>query len=147
MPFTTYLDKALLQHAFGGPAWTPPSTIYVALSSSAPTPQSASNWNFTEPTIGTNGYGRVGLAYNTTNFVPIGSEPLAGYDIAVGVLVAFAQSTGPWLSGVALPYFGLWDAASAGNLLAFGSASPALQVLGPGYLPEFPANQLVTSLT
>lgn len=147
MPFTSYLDKALLQHAFGGPTWTPPSTIYVALSSSAPTAQPANNWNFTEPAIGTNGYSRPGLAYNTTNFVPITSEPLAGYDIAVGVLVAFAQSSGPWLSGTALEYFGLWDAASGGNLLAFGAANPPITVLGPGYVPEFPAMQLVTSLT
>jgi hypothetical protein len=147
MPFTTYLDRSLLQHAFGGPQWTPPATIYVGLSSSAPTPQSTSGWNFTEPPAATNGYARPGLAYNTTNFVPVGSEPLAGYDIAVGVLVAFPQSTGPWLAGTLLGWFGLFDAATGGNLLAFGPANPPLSVVGPGYLPEFPAMQLVTSLT
>ena len=146
MPFTTYLDQALVQHAFGGPIWTPPSTIYVGLSSSAPTQQAGTgNWNFTEPSG--NGYARVGLAYNTTNFVPTSSEPLAGYQITVGALVAFAASTGPWLSGSQLGYFGLFDGPTGGNLLDFGPTNPPFAVTGPGYIPEFPAGQLTTTLT
>jgi hypothetical protein len=145
MPFTNFLDKALLQHAFGGPIWTPPSTLYVALSSSQPTQQPASNWNFTEATGG--GYARVGIAYNTTNFTAVASEPTAGYEIEVAVLVAFPVSNGPWSGGLQLGWFGLFDASTAGNLLAYGQAVPAVEVVGPGYQPEFQAGSLTTALT
>lgn len=147
MPFTTALDEFLIKHAFGGPIWTPPSTIYVALSTSAPTQQqsgSATAWNFTEATGG--GYVRVGLVYNTTNFVPTTTEPTAGYQVQVGVAVQFPTSTGPISNGENLTNFGLFDAATAGNLLAYGPLNPVVAAIGPGYEILFPAGQLVTSL-
>jgi hypothetical protein len=144
--FTNYLDQKLLQHAFGGPAWTPPATVYVALSSSAPTQQPAGGWNVTEPD-GTGGYARVALANNNTNFVPVTAEPLSGFRIAVAPQISFPESTAPWLAGNRLGYFGLFDATTGGNLLAFGPLNPSVQVEGPGYIIQFPENQLIASIT
>lgn len=40
----------------------------------------------------------------------------------------FPSSTGAWRSGAALAYFGIFDAASGGNMLAYGDLSPAQTV-------------------
>lgn len=149
MPFTNYLDQQLVQLAFGDVAWAPPATLYVALSTSAPTQAvgtSAVAWNFVELPVA-NGYGRVACVNNGTEWVVAPSEPVSGYEVQNGVTVAFPLSTGPWVSGNPIGWFGIFDAAVAGNLLAFGAATPTITVPGPGYIPEFAPGELTTSIT
>jgi hypothetical protein len=143
MPLTNYSLQKTLVLLFGDTALVPPTTYYVGLSSTTPTQASTSNWGFTEPTIGTNGYARVAVTNNTTNFVPIGVEPSSGYTLQNGTTITFSASTGAWASGVNLTYAGLWDAATSGNLWGYGLLSPVVQVTNTGYSPAFAIGQLV----
>jgi len=52
--FTDAYERAILDHVFTDPAWTPPVTLYIGLSSTTPTEAGA---NFTEPSTGS--YARV----------------------------------------------------------------------------------------
>lgn len=134
--FTDLLEKALLDHIFTDAAYTPPATLYIGLSSTTPTEAGA---NFTEPSAGA--YARV-------------STVAADWDAATGVAPAtkansaiktFAAATADWLAGVDITYFGIFDASSAGNLLAFGVLATARPVLN-GDVPRFAAGALVLKL-
>ena len=129
MPFTNFTDQGLLELLLGDQAFTIPGTLYFALSSTAPSQVkggAAPFWNFTEPSG--NAYARVAVVNNATNFGPVTSEPTNGYTIQNNVVVTFPQSTGAWSSGSALGYFGLFDAATNGNLILYGTCSPAQSV-------------------
>lgn len=52
MPFTTFYDQELLAYGQGDVVFTPPGTLYIALSTTAPTQAKGTTgafWNFTEP--------------------------------------------------------------------------------------------------
>lgn len=148
MPMTNYAIAATMVRLFGTTALNPPATYYIGLSTTTPTQASTSNWNFTEPTIGTNGYARQTVVNNTTNFVPISVEPSSGYSIQNGVVITWsAASTGSWSSGANLTYAGLWDAASGGNLWGYGPLSPVINVVNAGYTPSFAIGQIVITFT
>lgn len=147
MPFTEYLDQKLLALAFGDVSWTPPTSIYLALSTSQPTiaiGTSGTPYSFTEVTG--SGYARVASSNNTTGWAPVATEPVSAYEVQNGVTLAFPIATGPWASGASIPYFGLFDAATAGNLLAFGTLNPAETVAAAGYQITFAAGQLTVTL-
>lgn len=130
---------------FGNVAFTAPSTYYLGLSSSVPTQISTSNWNFTEPTIGVNGYERLAIASNTTNFGPLAVEPSGGYAVQNLGTITMAQSTGAWSSGTSLIYAGLWDATTGGNLWCYGLLAPVLNVVTSGVQPKFAVGQIVVT--
>lgn len=94
MPFTNYLDQALVQHAFGAVSYTPPATVYWLLSSTLPTQPTGSSpfWNVTE--LSGSGYTRQSTTNNTTNFAPAGSQPTDGYEVENGTTVTFGTVTG-----------------------------------------------------
>ncbi len=93
MAKTIYCDALLQQHLYGASVWTPPVNIYIALSTTAPTPTGG---NVTEPSTA-DGYGRVAVANNGTNFGPVAVEPSSGYTIANLVAIAFnADVTATW---------------------------------------------------
>lgn len=137
MPFTTYLDNSLLQNVFGGVAYAPPSTIYVGLSSTPPT---ATGGNITEPSG--NGYARVAIANNTTNF----STPTTG-TTSNSAAITFPASTGAWVNSAPLNYFIITDSSTNGNILAFGTVSNPQVVNSSGAVLTFPAGTLSLSLT
>lgn len=93
MSKTVYCDTLLQQHLYGGAVWTPPANLYIALSTTAPT---STGGNVTEPPTA-DGYGRVAVANNGTNFGPIAAEPASGYTIANLVAITFgADVTATW---------------------------------------------------
>ena len=143
MPQTNYAIQQVLTRLYGAATFTPPATYYLGLSSSIPTQSSASGWNFTEPAIGTNGYARISITNNGTNFIPITPEPSAGYTIQNGVAFQFAASTGSWAGGAVFTYAGLWDASSGGNLWAYGLLNPTVSVNNAGIAPSFAPGQIV----
>lgn len=104
---SNYLENALLDAVLGGPAYSLPATVYVALHSAAPT----------ESTAGTeltgSGYARVAVTNNSTNW------PAAASGIkSNGAAIAFPVATGDWVAAVG---WGILDASSSGNLLYYGS--------------------------
>lgn len=148
MPQTNYAIQQVMTRLYGTTAYTPPATYYIGLSTTTPTQASTSNWNFTEPTIGTNGYARQAVTNNTTNFTAIAVEPSAGYSIQNGVAITWSSaSTGAWSAGANLTYAGLWDAASGGNLWGYGPLNPVINVVNAGYTPSFAIGQIVITFT
>jgi hypothetical protein len=138
MAFTTYLADALVNEVFGGTNWTPPTTIYIGLSSTLPT---VAGGNITEPTIGTNGYARASAANNTTNFPATSSNNKSN-----GAAITFPTSTGAWLSSASLGYLFFSDAATGGNILGFATLNNPQVVASSGATLSFAVGSLTITI-
>lgn len=110
MALTNYAEDKILQHVFMGVTWTPPANLYVALFSQAPTDagddgvEIATTRKQITFTLGTGGAGRV-TNQNEIAFTGLPAETIEAA--------------------------GLYDAATAGNLIAYGDlATPITPVAG-----------------
>jgi len=138
--FTNRTEAALLNSLFGktsnfGALATRP-TLYVGLFTAAPAEAGTGG---TEAT-GT-GYGRVTTAptdWNTaTEADPTHIENANAID--------FGTAGGTWSGGVNMTHFGLWDAATTGNLLAFAALTVPKPVIS-GDPVSFAVGALVVTL-
>lgn len=131
---SAYLENALLNHALGAVAWTPPTVIYVALSSAA----------YDEAAYGTamselagNGYARVAVANSTTNWPPTyGSSQKSN-----GTTITFPAATNVWAE---VRSFYLVDAVASGNVL-YGGDLLTPRILQPGDTASFAPNSIVVT--
>ena len=107
-----YLENEILDHILGTGAYTMPTTVYVGLSTGS----------FGDDNSGTeltgNGYARKSISFGAA------SSGAASNDAAV----EFAAATGSWGT---VSHFGLFDAASSGNLLIHGALT-ASKVIATG---------------
>ena len=107
-----YLENEILDHILGTGAYTMPTTVYVGLSTGS----------FGDDNSGTeltgNGYARKSISFGAA------SSGTASNDAAV----EFAAATGSWGT---VSHFGLFDAASCGNLLIHGALT-ASKVIATG---------------
>lgn len=112
---TTYFKNLVMNHTFGRGATpnTLPSAYYLGLSATAPT---AAGGNVTEPATAA-GYARVSISEAIGN----ASDGVISNTTAI----SFAESTAAWGT---VTHFALFDAATDGNLLAYGSLSPSRAV-------------------
>lgn len=117
-----FLENELLDHVFGNAAYTAPATLYFALFTAAPSDSGGG----TEVTGGS--YARVAKTNNATNF-PAASGGLKSNGTAVNFGVASAS----WGT---VTHVGVFDAASAGNLLVWGALTTS-KVIGNGDSAEF----------
>lgn len=124
--FSDYLEAALLNATLRNLAYTSPVTVYLALFTVAPTDAGGG----TEVSGG--GYARQAIAFNA----PSGGTCTNSAD------VNFPQATADWGSIVA---FGIFDAATLGNLLYYGNFNVAKTVLTGDYF-AVPAGQLSITL-
>lgn len=108
---TDAYENQLREHLVGKAAWTMPSAIYLALFTTAP------------DDAGTGGVEVTGGAY--ARKLTVGTDWAAGGGSNATELI-FPTATADWGTVVAV---GLYDAATAGNLLAFGAVSPSVAVL------------------
>lgn len=112
--------RAVLDHLFSDPAYAPPSTYYLALSTTSPTPDGA---GFTEPVAG----GYVRLATTAADWSPAsGSSPSQKTNTAAFV---WPSATEDWAGGSDLVAFGLFDALTAGALVITGPLTTPKAVL------------------
>ena len=130
--FSDFLELELLDHVFGAAAYTAPVTLYIALFTAAPTDAGGG----TEVTGGS--YARVAVTNNATNFPAASAGAKSN-----GTEIAFTAATADWGTVVAL---GIFDAASAGNLLAWADLA-ANKVVNNGDTAKFPVNDLDITLT
>lgn len=137
MPFTNYLDQKLVELVFSDTAYTVPATLYVGLSTTTP---AQTGTGFTEPAG--SGYARVAVTNNTTNWVAAGSQPATGYEMENGTAITFPAATGSWGT---VTYFGIFDAATAGNLLAYGALTTS-QTISSGDTASFAVDALTVTL-
>jgi hypothetical protein len=122
-----YLELKALDHILGGPDYIRPATLYVALFTAAPTDAGGD----TEVTGGA--YARVAVPNNATNF-----PAASGGSKSNGTAITFSQATAAWGTVVA---WGIYDAATGGNLLYYGDVSPT-KVVNSGDTPQFAAGAL-----
>lgn len=134
--FTDTVEQAVLNHFLTDPAYTPPATMYIGLSSTTPT---EAGGNITEPSGGS--YARVATAAADWA-AATGTAPATK---ATSTAKAFATATADWLSGSNLTHFVLMDASTAGNCLGFGALTVPKPVLN-GDTPSFPSGSLVLKL-
>jgi hypothetical protein len=127
--FSDYWENKILDHIFGKGSYTPP-TIYVGLSTTDPTDDGS---GLAEPSG--NAYARVQTSTSDWNTASNGSLDNAGD-------ITFAQATGNWGT---ITHFTLFDAATAGNMLAQGSLSQP-KAIGESDTARFEAGDLEISL-
>jgi hypothetical protein len=102
MSFSDYLEDKVLDHVFGGNAYTAPTTLYVGLFTSTPT----------DSTTGTEVSGG-SYARQTAAFTVSGTNPT---EAASNAAIEFPTATATWGT---VTYAGIFDAASSGNMIAY----------------------------
>lgn len=126
--FSDYAEGAILDHLFGGTAFTQP-TLYVAVSTANPTDAGT---GAAEPTG--NGYARISTASadwtRTDNVVENANE------------LAFPEATGSWGT---LTHIAIYDAATGGNLIAHAALTTSKAIAANETL-RFPAGNITFTL-
>ncbi len=127
--FSDYWENKILDHIFGKGSYTPP-TIYVGFSTADPTDDGS---GLAEPSD--NAYARVQTSASDWNAASNGSLDNVSD-------ITFAQATGNWGT---ITHFALFDAATAGNMLAHGALSQS-KAIGESDTARFEAGDLDISL-
>ena len=127
--FSGYWENKILDHIFGKGSYTPP-TIYVGLSTADPTDDGS---GLAEPSG--NAYARAQTSTSDWNAASNGSLDNAGN-------ITFDQATGSWGT---ITHFALFDAATAGNMLAHGALSQS-KAIGNSDTARFETGDLDISL-
>ena len=103
MSFSNYLETELLDHVFAGNAYSAPANVYVGLFTSNPDEDGSG----TEVSGGS--YAR-----------QAGSFTVSGNTATTDAAIEFPTSTATWGT---ITHIGIYDASSAGNLLAYAALS------------------------
>ena len=132
---SAYLRNKALNHVLGAEVYTPPTTVYIALSTAAWTSAgTGTSIAATEPSGG--GYARVALANNTTTW------PTTTTGVKTnGVPVTFPNASADW--GTIVSFY-VVDASTGGNALYGGDLYTARAVLA-GDAARFIAEQLTVT--
>jgi hypothetical protein len=129
------LELKMLDAVLGAVAYSAPATVYLALYTVAPT----SAGGGTEVSGGS--YARCATTNNLTNW-PSATGGGPGVK-ATGTVQTFPTATAAWGTVVA---FALFDAASAGNMLYWGSMTTS-RAVALGDTPSFAAGSLTITET
>jgi len=127
--FSDYLEDKVLNHVFGGTAYTAPSTLYVALYTAAPSDTGGG----TEVSGGS--YARKSMPDMTVS----GTSPTTATN---GAAVEFVTATGSWGT---VSHVGVFDALTSGNLLGW-AALTASKTVSSGDVFRFDAGDLDITL-
>ena len=136
MSFGDFLENEILDHVFGGAAYTAPGTLYFAASSSDPGDDGSTG---TFPSGGS--YARVAMTNNLTNF-----PAASGGAKSNGVAIEWPVATADWLSGANLTHVAIYDASSGGNFLGRGAIAVPKAILNGDQL-VIPIGDLDITLT
>jgi hypothetical protein len=126
--FSDYLEDKVLDHVFGGTAYTAPTTLYVALYTVAPTDTGGG----TEVSGG-------GYVRKTAAFTVSGTNPTTASNSAA---VEYPTATANYGTVVAV---GIFDALSGGNLLAYANLDTS-KVVSTGDVFRFNTGDLDITL-
>lgn len=131
---TAYLSQKLLDHVLGGAAFTPPTTVYLALSTAA---FSATSTGAAMAEVTASDYARLSLTNNSGTWsAATAAAPSEKHNLAD---LAYAAATSAW--GTPASAY-LADAATNGNLL-YGSDISNPQIIGSGDTAKVPADAFV----
>lgn len=127
------LISKLLNAVFNATAYSSPATIYAALWTST---LNAASTGSTSGECSYTGYARVAVTANTTNF-PASS---AGSAITNGTAITFAANASTLQTAT---FFAVLDAATAGNILYWGSITST--AINPGDTPQVNTSALTVT--
>ena len=125
MSFTNFLETEVLDHVFGGIAYTAPVTLYTGLYTAAPSDTGGG----TE--LSGNGYARQATAFTVT-----------GNTASNTSAEEWATATGSWGT---ITHVGVFDASTGGNLMAYGALT-ASKTIATGDVFRIPAGDLDITL-
>ena len=125
MSFSNYLETEILDHVFGGNAYTAPSTLYLALYTAAP----GETGGGTECS-GTS-YARTAVTFT-----------VSGNEATNSAAVEFATAGNNWGT---ITHVGVFDALTSGNLMAYGTLT-ASKTVETGDVFRVPAGDLDITL-
>ena len=126
--FSDYLEDKVLDHVFGGTAYTAPTTLYVALYTVAPTDTGGG----TEVSGGA-------YVRQTAAFTVSGTNPTTASNSAA---IEYPTATANYGTVVAV---GVFDASSGGNLLAYANLDTS-KVVSTGDVFRFNTGDLDITL-
>lgn len=125
MSFSDYLETKVLDHVFGGTAYTAPATLYVALFTAAPSDSGGG----TEVSGGA--YARQTIAFTTS-----------GDTTSNTAAVEFPTATANYGT---VTHVGIYDASTAGNLMAWAALTSS-KTIETGDVFRIPAGDLDITL-
>ena len=125
MSFSNYLETGLLDHVFANAAYTSPTTVYVGLFTSNPDEDGSG----TEVSGGS--YARQS-----------GSFTVSGNTATTNAAIEFPTATASWGT---ITHIGIYDASSAGNLLAY-AALTASKAIASGDVFRIPSGDIDITL-
>ena len=128
--FSDYLETKVLDHVFGGTSYTAPSTLYVALFTAAPNDTANSG---TEVSSSGTAYARQTITFTTSGGTTSNTSA-----------VEYSTATGSGFGTVVS--MGIFDAATSGNMLAYGNLTVSKSV-SAGDVFRFNANSIDITLT
>jgi hypothetical protein len=125
MSFSNYLETKVLDHVFGGTAYTAPGTLYVALYTAAP----GETGGGTE--VSGTSYARQSVAFTTS-----------GDTTSNSAAVEFPTAGSNWGT---VTHVGVFDASSSGNLMCYAALSSS-KTIDSGDVFRIPAGDLDITL-
>lgn len=123
---TYYAEGKILDHTLKTASYTPVATVYIGLSTADPT-QAGTGW--VDPTY-------TGYARKAITFAAAGSRSIA----QTGAVTFDACTAG----SSTVTHWGIWDASTAGNLLAYGALSASKNIV-TGNTPSIATGQVTIS--
>ena len=127
MSFSNYLETELLDHVFANNAYTSPTTVYVSLHTADPTEAG------TGTEVSTSGTAYVRQA---------GSFTVSGNTATTSAAIEYPTATASYGT---VTHIGIWDASSAGNMLAY-AALTASKTIASGDVFRIPAGDIDITL-
>lgn len=127
MSFSNYLETKVLDHVFGGIAYTAPGTLYLGLHTSNP----AEDDSGTEVSTSGTAYARQTVAFTTS-----------GDTTSNTAAVEYPTATASYGT---VSHVGVYDASTAGNLLAYGALTTS-KAIATGDVLRIPAGDLDITL-
>jgi len=141
--WSDYSENKLVDHVFRGQAFSAPASLFLGLLTAAPTDAGGG----TECTGGD--YARAEVACSTTNWsgtqgagTTAASSGTSG-TISNNIAITFPLPTASWGTVVAV---GIYDASTAGNLIAWGAVSPSKTISNGDAAPQFAAGDFQFSI-
>jgi hypothetical protein len=132
--FSNYAEQKLLDHIFGGPDYTRPGTVHFALFTAV----SDGEAGLVTEVMG-GGYSRKSITNNTTLWSATSSPAGSKHNL---INIEFNTATAAWGT---VTHVGIYDAATGGNLLAYGELDTP-RVVNAGDTPRFNVGTLVLTL-
>ena len=110
MSFSNYLETKVLDHVFGGTAYTAPATLYLALFTANPNEDGSG----TEVSTSGTAYARQSVAFT-----------ISGNTASNTAAVEYPTATASYGT---VSHVGIYDASSAGNLIAYAALTSSKSI-------------------